>query len=197
MRIVRRSRVSAPGRGAAISPLRLQLFEVTLAAVAFYFAVHLGSKVSVVLVAIGVLVGVLALVTRGPIGVVAKVSPRGNVAGLACIGVLAMATPLAVNWARSAEAIVVLEGGAVLIGIAIFGVVRASGSARAVAASAPPTAASPTDRATPSDGLSASLRFAGRLTGRLGGRARAIVADQAPIAARRAGQIIGSRRHRS
>jgi hypothetical protein len=196
MRIVRRSRVSTPRRGASISPLRLQLFEVTLAAVAFYLAVHLGSKVSVILVAIGVLAGVLALVTRGPIGVVAKVSPRGNVAGLACIGVLAMVTPLAVNWARSAEATVVLEGGAVLIGIAIFGVVRASGSARAVAASAP-TTASPTDRATPSDGLSASLRFAGRLTGRLGGRARAIVADQAPIAARRAGQIIGSRRHRS
>lgn len=172
------------GGRAAISPLRLQLLEGGLAAAAFYLAVHLGSETAVVLVVAGVLLGSLALVTTGPLGVVHAISPVANLVVLGAIGAASMLTPIAAHGARSAGAIVVFEGGGVMIG---FALVRMVGRVRAAAVPTPATPPLADRRALVTADRNRSFRAAGRLAGRAG----ASVASDAP---RAVGRFIGERR---
>src|SRR6185437_4569781 len=111
-------------RRGAIAPLQLQLFEVALALVALYLAVHLGSTTAPFIATARVLIGAVAMATDGPIGIVRRISPMLNLVLLGVIGFAMAATPIAFRSARSTGALVSLEVGAVLVGLTIIGTLR-------------------------------------------------------------------------
>jgi len=183
--------VPEPRRAArAIAPLRLQLLELALAALAFYLAVHLGSATAAVLVVAGVLLGGLALVTAGPLGVSRKVSPMVNLVVLGVIGIASMLTPFVIHGARSTTSIVVFEAGGIVIGLALAGVI---GRARAGAVATTPEGGDRRDDRVARAARQHAFRAAGRIAGRAGraGRAGASFASDVP---RTAGRFVGARR---
>jgi hypothetical protein len=187
--LVGRLNVASPRRF-AVAPLRLQLLELGLAAVALYLAIHLGATVSVALVVVAIVICGLALATDGPIGVVRRLSSLLNIVLLTFVAVGVALTPIAFRSERSTRALVVLEVGATLIGLTILGVVRGRGTVGPSAADRPIA-----DSGGPS--LSPSTRSLLRTAGRVARRARDVAARESPKAARRVGRSVGSRRRGS
>jgi hypothetical protein len=192
---------AAVGRPRVIVTLELQLVELAITAASIVIALHLSGNGSAFLLGAGACTGALALLTRGPFGVVPRIGPGRNVFLLALIGLGMVAVPIAFRSARSLGDVASLEGGGVVVAVTLLRIVRRirDFGIAAVASGIGRPGTHPPDGDTPGAGrrvITVEGRSAFRAAGRLVGTAGTTVANEVPRSAHRMGRFVGARRAR-